>query len=791
MRAITSLAQIVTAIIVAGALMALALAPVAGLSGIAAARTQEAMETGLADLTDGTAPGVTTIYDNANTPIAWIYKQRRFDVPADKIAQPMKDAIVSIEDRRFYDHDGVDWTGTLRAMATNVLSGGVRQGASTLDQQYVKNYMYLVNADTEEEAAAAVETSYARKLREMKMASELDNNLPKDEILARYLNIVPYGNGAFGIEAAARTYFGTSAARLTVPQAALLAGVVQSTSGLNPYTNPEGALERRNTVLQTMADSGKIPAEALAGYQAEPLGVLPEPVGLPQGCITAGDLGFFCDYVLEYLDSKGLSTDELTKSSYEIHTTIDPAMQARVKQSVNQFANPQTPGVAETMNVINPGDKREVLAMANSRSYGLDADNFETVLPLTASTLGSGAGSVFKIFTAATALTEGIGIDTVLPVPVRVEKSGMGFGGAKNCPPGMYCVENAGTYKPQMTLREALAQSPNTTFVNLIETVGVEDTVNMAVKLGLRNYKDEGIAQDVIDHNSGSFTLGPTPVNPLELTNVAATLASGGRWCEPNPIASITENGTPVDLHVPACEDVLEPGAAGALATALSDDLTKGTASDTAKAMNWQGTASSKTGTTETHQSSAFLGFNTGFAASTYIFNDGQVNTPLCTAPLRQCQDGTLYGGMEATATWVNVANQTPTATSGTLPKADARYNSGTATLPEVGGLSREAATKRLKDAGYAISNVTYAPGNGTPKERALYARFDGLAHAGAAVTLVLSDGTRAAPTPTSAPNPMGSPVPPAAPPQAPTGPSDKDLEELANAVDDLLKTFG
>lgn len=790
MRAITSLAQIVTAIIVAGVLMALALAPVAGLSGIAAARTQEAMETGLADLTDGTAPGVTTIYDGGGTPMAWIYKQRRFDVPADKIAQPMKDAIVSIEDRRFYEHDGVDWTGTLRAMATNLLSGGVRQGASTLDQQYVKNYMYLVNADTEEEAAAAVETSYARKLREMKMASELDNNLSKDDILARYLNIVPYGNGAFGIEAAARTYFGTSAAELTVPQAALLAGVVQSTSGLNPYTNPDGALERRNIVLKTMADTGAIPAESLAGYQAEPLGVLPEPEGLPQGCITAGDLGFFCDYVLSYLDSKGLSTDELTKSSYEIHTTIDPTMQARTKQSVDQFANPNTPGVAQTMNVVNPGDKREVLAMANSRSYGLNADNFETVLPLTASTLGSGAGSVFKVFTAATALTKGIGIDTVLPVPVRVEKSGMGFGGAKNCPPGMYCVENAGTYKPQMTLREALAQSPNTTFVNLIETVGVEDTVNMAVKLGLRSYKEDGIAQDVIDHNSGSFTLGPTPVNPLELSNVAATLASGGRWCEPNPIASITENGTPVDIHVPACEDVLEPGAAGALATALSDDLTKGTASDTGKALNWQGTASSKTGTTETHQSSAFLGFNTGFAASTYIFNDGQVNTPLCTAPLRQCQDGTLYGGMEATATWVNVANQTPSATGGTLPKGDERYNSGTATLPDVAGLSKEAATKRLKDAGYAISNVTYAPGNGTPRERALYARFDGLAHVGAAVTLVLSDGTRAAPTPTSAPNPTGASAPPAAP-QAPAGPSDKDLEELANAVDDLLRQFG
>lgn len=193
---------------------ALALSPAIGVSSMAITRAQEAMESNLADLTDGTSPTVTTILDAQEQPMAWLYTQRRFDVPSDQISEPMKQAIVSIEDHRFYEHDGVDWQGTIRAMVTNLFSGSVQQGASTLDQQYVKNYLLLVNADTEAEQIAATETSYARKLREMLMASDLEKFLTKDEILTRYLNIVPFGNGAFGVEAAARTYFDSSAAEL-------------------------------------------------------------------------------------------------------------------------------------------------------------------------------------------------------------------------------------------------------------------------------------------------------------------------------------------------------------------------------------------------------------------------------------------------------------------------------------------------------------------------------------------------------------------------------------------------
>lgn len=272
-----SLANITAAAVVAGVAGALALAPVAGVAGVGIARTNETMQSNLADLTDGTTPGVTTITDATGQPIAWLYDQRRYAVDNDEISQHMKDAIVSIEDHRFYEHDGVDIQGTARAMLTNVLAGGVEQGASTINQQYVKNYLIFIDAEDEAEQQAAVEQSIPRKLREMRMASDLDRNLSKDDILTRYLNLVPFGNRSFGIEAAARTYFGISAAELNIPQSALLAGMVQSSEYLNPYTNPEGATNRRDTVLRSMVANGYLDAEQAEAYIAEPLGVLEIP----------------------------------------------------------------------------------------------------------------------------------------------------------------------------------------------------------------------------------------------------------------------------------------------------------------------------------------------------------------------------------------------------------------------------------------------------------------------------------------------------------------------------------
>lgn len=676
----TSLRNVLAATLAAALVGALALAPLAGISGVAVARTNETMQASLSGMAEGDTPTVTTVTDVEGNPMAWLFDQRRHPVPSEEIAQTAKDAIVAIEDRRFYEHEGVDLQGTARALVTNIAAGGIAQGASTITQQYVKNYLLLVEADNEEEQAAAVETSIPRKLREMRMASDLDQLLSKDEILTRYLNLVPFGNGAYGIEAAAQTYFGIPASDLNVPQAAMLAGIPQSSSALNPYTNPEGVTDRRNEVLQAMGETGVITPEEAEYFKGEPLGVLDQPATLPNGCIGAGNRGFLCDYALTYLDSKGIPREQLEQGGYTIQTTLDPQIQDAARQTMVNNVNPDEPGVAGVVNVVEPGqNSRDILAMTSSRDYGLNLEQGETMLPQPTSLIGNGAGSVFKIFTAAAAIDQGMSLDTVLDVPARYEAYGMGSGGADNCPANTYCVENAGTYQSQMTLTEALAHSPNTTFVEMIQNVGVAPVVDMSVQLGLRSYETPGsyneeysIADYMKEANLGSYTLGPTAVNPLELSNVGATLASSGRWCEPNPIESITNaEGEEIYLERPECEQVIDPSTADTLSVGLSQDAVIGTAERAANAAGWNSPVAAKTGTTESHQSSAFLGYNSNFAAAPYIYNDGTNPMPLCTSPVRQCGSGGLYGGLEPADIWFGIANQVPAATSGTLPEGD------------------------------------------------------------------------------------------------------------------------
>ncbi len=806
MKSVNGLHPIVTILIVtvvAGVLGALALAPAAALSGTALRRADDTMQSNLADMSSGVTPGITTITDVHGDPIAYLYNQRRHPVESDAISQHMKDAQVAIEDQRFYEHNGVDIQGTARALLTNLAAGGVAQGASTINQQYVKNYLLHVEAETPEEQQAAVEQSIPRKLREMRTATELDRTMSKDEILTRYLNLVPFGNHAYGIEAAARTYFGVSAAELNVPQSAMLAGMVQSSEYLNPFTNYDAVLERRNTVLQSMVSYGVLDQAEADAFQAEPLNTLESPALIPNGCIGADNSGFFCDYAVTYVKAKGLTEEQLKNGSYTIRTTLDPAVQDASHEIVTRKTSPTAQGVAEVMNVVQPGaDSRDILAMVSSRDYGLDLEAGQTYLPQPTSMVGNGAGSVFKIFTAAAALQQGMGLDTVLPVPTRYEAKGMGSGGARNCPPATYCVENAGTYKPQMTLAEALAHSPNTTFVMLIEEVGVPAVVDLSVKLGLRSYTAEGsydgehsIADYFKEANLGSYTLGPTAVNPLELANVGATLASHGRWCEPNPIKEVTDrHGNEVFLDRPECEQVLEPAIADALADAMTLDTTIGTAQRAADQAGFSGQAAAKTGTTESHQSSAFLGFNSGIAAAPYIYNDGTTTTPLCTSPVRQCSDGSLFGGREPAETFYELANRIPAAASGTVATAPAEYRKGTSAgvFEQAIGLSESAARTVLQRQGYTVVETRQGPGGGLPA--GVVARVTQRPGGDKSVVLILSDGRDynppAAPAQPSAPEAPSAPAQESAPAPEQPAPSPDPVAELERQLNDAAREF-
>lgn len=748
-----SVGKLVATCVAAGVVAAGAMFPLAGAAGLASNKMADSLAGTSADLIKGDLPSISTVTDAAGEPIAWLYDQQRVQVPSEDISQNMKLAIIAIEDRRFADHSGVDWRGTIRAALTNATSGEVEQGASTIDQQLVKNYQFLVSAENDAERRAAVETTPARKIKEIRMALTLDSEMSKDEILTKYLNLISFGNGSFGIQTAAQTYFGVDASELTVPQSAMLAGMIQSTSRFNPYTNPEETKQRRDTVIRTMAETGAITRAESVQYIAEPLGVLERPNSLPRGCITAGDRGFFCDYVLQYLDENGLSRKMVERGGYTIRTTLDETVQANVQRALDTYGNPTGQGVAEVMSVVRPGkESHKVVAIASSRQYGLELGDSQTVQPQPFSLVGDGAGSVFKIFTVAAALEKGMAASTTLSVPNRVQVSGLGTGGARGCPAGQYCVENAGSYPGALSVTDALAQSPNTTFVNLIKDVGVAPTVDMAVRLGMRSYDRKGTAADgdsisgfVKKNNMGSFTLGPTAVNALELSNVGATLASGGMWCPPSPIESITDrSGKPVELNEPQCEQVVEEGLANTLAVTMSKDAVgAGTAASAAGGAGWSLPMSGKTGTTEANRSSAFLGFTNNYAAAVYAFNDGTTTTELCTSPLRQCSYGNLFGGMEPAQTWYSAFSPISEIYGPVqLPAPDPAYMAGTSrsNVPDVEGMSQSTATSLLTNAGFVV-DTQFISGSGRPYGTVL-GLDGGTGIPGSQVTLRVSDGS-------------------------------------------------
>ncbi len=774
-----TLARLVGACVLAAVLIAGLLFPLAGGFGFVSNRAADAVDNVSAELVEGTVPAVSTMVDATGAPFAWLYEQRRFEVPSDKISNDMKLAIVSIEDKRFAEHGGVDWQGTLRAFLRNSSSGEVQQGGSTIDQQYVKNFQLLVVAKTDAERRAAIETTPARKLREIRMALTLEKELSKDEILTRYLNLVPFGNGSYGVQDAAQTYFGVDAKDLSVQQAAMLAGMVQSSSKLNPYTNPKGVLERRNTVLDTMIQNIPSRAEEFRAAKARGLDVLPEPKGLPRGCISSGDRGFFCDYALQYLQNAGISKDQIDKGGYLIRTNLDPAVQNSIKASVNSVTNPRLDDIAEVMSIVGTGqDSHPLVAMTSSRDYGLDQGQHQTVQPQPYSLVGDGAGSIFKVFTTAAAMEKGLGINAQLDVPSFFSAKGMGNSGTPGCPAETYCVKNVGNYKSPMSVTEALAQSPNTAFVKLIQDVGVTPTVDMAIRLGMRSYTqpntsghgNQSLADMVKQQNLGSFTLGPFAINPLELSNVAATLASGGKWCPPNPIKEVVDrSGKTVPLTQQACEQVVEPGLANTLANALSQDAISGTAAGSARAAGWNAPVSAKTGTTESHRSSAFLGFTNSLAGAAYIYGDSPTPGEICSFPLRSCGDGNLYGGNEPARSWFSgikpVLDHFPPPG---LPPLDDKYVRGAnnSQIPDVTGMSEAEARSTLVGAGFQVTIVS-VPGS-PAKGTVIGTTPNGSAIPGSVITVNVSDGTqREAPPPGPIQLPPGLPgLPP--PPRLP-----------------------
>ncbi len=719
MRKTDGLLKLIGLCVLAGVLVAGMLFPVAGAAGVISNQASETVDKTSSDLADIPPPLVTTITDNTGKQIATLYKQFRIPTAETQINDAMKWALISVEDKRFYEHNGVDWKGTLRAAVSNS-TGGDTQGASTLTQQYVKNYLInVVYRDDKPGQKRAQEQSVARKLKEARIAIQLETKLNKMQILTGYLNVVEFSREIFGVGAAAQAYFNTPAEKLTVPQAALLAGLVNNPIINDPWKAPAKATERRNLVLDRMVDNHKLAKVDADRFKGEPLGVVE---GGPQkpasNCTGAGtENGFFCQYVEDYLLKNGMTKDDLYTGGYQIKTTLDERANHEAKMSAEAQVKKTQDNVANTLSLVKPGKNRhEVVALAANRDYGLHEDQGQTTFALPSGVYNTGgAGSAYKVFTAAAALEAGVaGINTPLPVPDFYTSHVFGGGGNKCAPTGppmrsrWYCLGNAGDYNPAggtMSLQQALATSPNTAFVNLEEKVGsTGPIVEMARKLGMRDTMASNLGGGAVDPNSdnpganasqlqafgprpgwpgnASFTLGPAPLSGLELANVGATIMSGGVWCPPTPLAGVTDrDGKPVAVKEAACEQVVPEGLANTLAVGLSrDSQPGGTSFGAANGAKWTRPVMGKTGTTQSNGSGTYLGATPQLAGAAMVFRPKGGNGGLCyLGPGNvntRCEN--MFGGKTPAQTWFGaMAKILEGQEALPLPQPDPKYMGG------------------------------------------------------------------------------------------------------------------
>src|SRR3954465_4039966 len=523
-KTIGTLLKLLSTIVVAGVLLAGLLFPWIGGPALGAQRSTGLLGAPPVELTDEPpAPNTVMLAANGEV-ITEFYEQNRAPVAGDQVAGVMKEAMVAIEDARFYEHHGLDVQGTARALLTNIVSGGVQEGGSTLTQQLVKQTL-LQTADTPEERRAAVEQTIGRKLREARLALALEDEYSKDEILTRYLNIVYFGQKPYGIQPAAHAFFGVDAAALTLPQAALLAGLVQSPTHYDPFALPAAATARRNEVLSRMADQGYVTAQQAAEASAAPLGLAPAPPP-PRGCVQATVGAYVCDFIQKYLtQTLGLTQQDLEHNGYTIQTTLDADLQRSADAAVVTTV-PLGNSLAGMFSAVQPGTGH-LLALSANRVFGYDVNDpaQESFNLFEGSSKGS--GSTYKVFTAAAALARGFGSHytqtTGDPYTSRVYKDGS----------KPYTVRNAGHYAATLDMTTALYQPTNTYFVGREDALGsVADPVHMAEKMGLFQFSDPHLPQQIIDETRGSFPLGAEATPPLGLASPYATVFGSGTQCD-------------------------------------------------------------------------------------------------------------------------------------------------------------------------------------------------------------------------------------------------------------------
>ncbi|MFV0533865.1 MAG: penicillin-binding protein [Cumulibacter sp.] len=644
---LTAVVKLVAAICAGGLVLAAMLFPVLGGAGAATKTASQLVQDVDTEFNAAEPALISRVRAADDSPLVYYYNYYRLPTTLDKMGEWAPKAIVAIEDRRFYQHNGVDLEGMFRALVKNTISGDTDEGASTLTQQLVKNVLFY-QATTQKERDEATESSYARKLREAKIAVNLEKTISKDEILERYLNLMNMGGGAYGIRAASKMYFGIEPADLSIAQAAMIAGIVQSPTQWDPLNNPQATKERRDLVIDAMADTNAITADQATEAKKKPLGLKDGGGAKPnRACAEAPkNGGFYCDYVTTYLTKNlGIPEKVLKEGGLTIKTSLQPSYQNAATNAILSAApvlyqDPSTFGLSDTrlatMPIMDP-KTGQVQALAVNKKYGNDPnDPTQTVNNYPILPNGDGAGSTYKLFTSIAALREGTGINFQLNAPPPYTSKIMAAMGID------YSVENATSgYPSRMPLWQALYMSSNTYFVALEDYLGsITPVVEAAQDTGLWAPGDTEIADTIKAEQRASFTLGPESTSPLRLATAYATIANSGTRCEPTPIVSITgPDGKPAinpetkkPWYTPdtnCTKDAVSPGIANTINQILLKDVMPGNSGQTGANAYVPGyQIAGKTGTAETNRAYSFVGYTPDIVAAVLAF-DPTNNNPL------------------------------------------------------------------------------------------------------------------------------------------------------------------
>jgi membrane peptidoglycan carboxypeptidase len=724
------------------------------------------------------------------TKIATPYDENRVIVPLAEIAPIMRTAQVAIEDHRFYEHGGADLQGILRAFISNRASGEVTGGGSTLTQQYVKITLQenALRAGDKAGAKAATAQNYARKIQELKYSIQLEKTLTKDQILEGYLNLVYYGDRAYGVEAASQHYFGHSAKTMNLQEAALLAGLTQNPGTTDPVNFPDKALARRNVVLDRMKELGIIKDAEWSAARAVPLAAMLKVTPAKNSC-QSSDYPYFCDYVLAWLKQdpsldpvlgrgEAQRVQAIYRGGLTIQTTMDPKVMGIAREEVTKRVPVGNDAEIGSAAAVLDAKTGAVRAIAQNTNYnvkkvnpGDDTVNWAVDTQYGAS-MGFSFGSTAKAFALVTALEAGWPVSSSVFAKASgpsnpAEYTNKEFTGECGLSKPWTVRNDYNSPDEEITLVEATAQSINTAFVGLALQLGgdackIRDT---EWRMGLHQASGKKIPP-----YPAAIILGATSVSPMTVASAYQTLANEGVYCPPVPVLSIVKDGKALALPAlgSACERRVDAEVARGVTRLLQGPLRSGgTASGSGLAGGRP--AAGKTGTADGSNETWFVGYTPELSTAVWVgtpndLRNERVVRNICLRPAGETKGcsagryGSVFGATIAAPIWKAIMDRTLEGTPKT-PFADpgsAITDGEKVDIPDISRRSLDDAKALLLQAGFVPSVVkvysNYRVGTvvGTsPRSQATR---------GSVVKVLVSQGP--APAPTAPPT-----LPPAVPP--------------------------